>query len=115
MKWFCVALLMVLSSVRVTSAADAKDDLPSIFNGKDLSGWKVPADNKWWKVVDGVLIGENDAAMKGSMLYTEKSYRDVIVEADVRWSGNIDSGIMVRKPEIQLQIGTSRSLKVDMT
>jgi len=43
-------------------AADAKDDLQSIFNGKDLSGWKVPADNKFWKVVDGVLVGENDVA-----------------------------------------------------
>ena len=115
MKWFCVALVLVLSSVRVTSAADAKDDLPSIFNGKDLSGWKVPADNKWWKVVDGVLVGENDQSMKGSMLYTEKSYGDVVVEAEVRWSGEIDSGIMLRKPEIQCQIGTSRSLKKDMT
>jgi len=96
-------------------AADAKDDLQSIFNGKDLSGWKVPADNKFWKVVDGVLVGENDEAKKGNMLYTEKSYGDLIIEAEVRWSGEIDSGFMVRKPEIQLQIGTSRSLKRDMT
>ena len=114
MKWFCVTLL-VLSSVRVIGAADAKDDLPSIFNGKDLSGWKAPADNKWWKVVDGVLVGENDESMKGSMLYTDKSYANVVVEAEVRWSGEIDSGIMLRKPEIQCQIGISRSLKKDMT
>jgi len=115
MKWFCVALLLVLSSVRVISAADAKDDLPSIFNGKDLTGWKVPPDNKWWKVVDGVLVGENDEAKKGSMLYSDKSYGDVVVELECRWSGEIDSGIMLRKPEIQCQIGTSRSLKKDMT
>src|SRR5882672_11085854 len=115
MKRILVALLLILSSARFIGAADAKDDLQPIFNGKDLSGWKVPADNKWWKVVDGVLVGENDEAKKGSMLYTEKSYQDLIVEADVRWSGEIDSGIMVRKPEMQLQIGTSRSLKKDMT
>ena len=115
MKWFCVALLLVLSSVRVISAADAKDDLPSIFNGKDLTGWKVPPDNKWWKAVDGVLVGENDEAKKGSMLYSQKSYGDVVVELECRWSGEIDSGIMLRKPEIQCQIGISRSLKKDMT
>src|SRR5437867_401793 len=115
MKRIVFALLLVISSVRLSGAADAKDDLPSIFNGKDLSGWKVPADNKWWKVADGVLVGENDEAKKGSMLYTEKSYGDAVVEAEVRWSGEIDSGIMVRKPEIQCQIGTSRSLKKDMT
>jgi hypothetical protein len=115
MKRILVALLLVLVLQRFGGAADAKDDLQPIFNGKDLSGWKVPADNKWWKVVDGVLVGENDEAKKGSMLYTEKSNGDVVIEAECRWSGEIDSGIMVRKPEIQLQIGTSRSLKRDMT
>ena len=114
MRRILLALLLVMVA-RIAPAADAKDDLQPIFNGKDLTGWKVPADNKWWKVVDGVLVGENDEAKKGNMLYTEKSYGDVVVEAECRWSGEIDSGIMLRKPEIQLQIGTSRSLKRDMT
>jgi hypothetical protein len=39
----------------------------------------------------------------------------VVVEAEVRYSGRIDSGIMVRKPELQVQIGESSSLKRDMT
>ena len=49
------------------------------------------------------------------MLSTEKAYGDVILEGEVRWEGEIDSGFMVRKPELQLQIGVSRSLKRDMT
>ena len=105
-----IALLTTL-----TFTVHAEEELPSIFNGKDLSGWKVPSPNPYWKVVDGVLVGESDDALKGSMLYTEKAYYDVVIETEVRWSGDIDSGIMVRKPEIQLQIGTSRSLKKDMT
>jgi hypothetical protein len=68
-----------------------------------------------WQVVDGAIVGESDAATKGSMLYTERSYGDAIVEADVRFHGTIDSGIMIRKPELQVQIGESRSLKRDMT
>jgi len=88
--------------------------LPSIFNGRDLAGWKPPAESHW-KVVDGILVGENDAEKKGSMLYTEKAYGDVILEGEVRWDGEIDSGFMLRKPELQLQIGVSRSLKRDMT
>src|SRR5258706_12538944 len=111
MKWFCMALLMVLSSVRVIGAADAKDDLPSIFNGKDLSGWKAPADNKWWKVVDGVLVGENDESMKGSMLYTEKSYGNVAGEAGGRWRGGNDRGSMLPEPGIQRKNGILDSLK----
>jgi hypothetical protein len=89
--------------------------LEPIFNGHDLTGWTIPKE-PFWKAVDGVLVGESpDDKQPGSMLYTEKSYHDVIVEAECRWSGEIDSGIMVRKPEIQLQIGVSRSLKKDMS
>jgi hypothetical protein len=91
------------------------EELPAIFNGKDLAGWKVPAPNPFWKVVDGVIVGENDEAQKGSMLWTEQSYRDFVIECEARWSGEIDSGIMLRQPELQLQIGVSRSLKKDMT
>ena len=108
-------LLGAASLFAATALQADEPKLEPIFNGKDLSGWKVPEKNPFWKVVDGVLVGESDEAKKGSMLYTEKSYGDLIVEAEVRWNGDIDSGFMIRKPEIQLQIGVSRSLKKDMT
>jgi hypothetical protein len=96
--------------------AEAPADVPlaPIFNGRDLSGWS-PVEGRFWRVEDGVLVGENDAALTGSMLRTEGSYGDVIVEAECRFAGEIDSGIMLRKPELQVQIGVSRSLKRDMT
>jgi hypothetical protein len=90
-------------------------DLKSIFNGKDLSGWQVPDPNPFWHVEDGVLVGENDASRKGHVLYTKNAYKDFILELEARWTGEIDSGIMLRRPELQLQIGISRSLKKDMT
>jgi hypothetical protein len=105
------AFVILLSASAVVRASE----FVSLFNGKDLTGWKVPDPNPFWKVVDGVLVGENDEKLKGSMLYTEKSFKDFIFEADVRWQGEIDSGFMVRKPELQMQIGVSRSLKKDMT
>ena len=62
-----------------------------------------------------MIVGANGPEKKGSMLYTEQSYGDVAFETDVRFDGEIDSGIMLRKPEVQVQIGVSRSLKRDMT
>lgn len=106
-----LAGLITLSFVAQTAA----DDLKPIFNGKDFTGWKVPATNLFWKVVDGVIVGESDPAKKGSMLYTEQAYGDFVLECEARWSGEIDSGIMLRKPELQLQMGVSRSLKKDLT
>jgi hypothetical protein len=96
------------------AAEPATAPLPSIFNGTDFTGWKLPAEPHW-TVKDGVIVGENGPEKKGSRLYTERSYGDVAFELDVRSSGVIDSGIMLRKPELQLQIGVSRSLKRDMT
>ena len=111
-----VACLVSASAVRLPHAAEVLPtaSLPGIFNGRDLTGWQVPAE-PYWTVVDGVLVGQSDEAKKGSMLYTDQAYGDVIVEGEVRFTGDIDSGIMVRKPELQLQIGVSRSLKRDMT
>jgi len=49
-------------------------------------------------------------------MYTEKSYTDFALESDVRFADGIDSGFIYGgKPELQVQIGVSRSLKVDMT
>jgi len=107
-------LVVALLAAAVRGEQPPSSDLPAIFNGRDLTGWKVVGEPSW-TVVDGVLVGENDAEQKGSMLYTERSYGDVIVEGEVRFSGEIDSGIMLRKPELQVQIGVSRSLKKDMT
>jgi len=49
------------------------------------------------------------------MLYTEADYGDVAFEGEVRFTGEIDSGVMLRRPEVQVQLGVSRSLKRDMT
>jgi hypothetical protein len=116
---FALLVIACLSLTVATAPASAADvpptaNLPPIFNGTDLTGWKVPAE-PYWTVVDGVIVGQSDEQKKGSMLFTEKPYGDVIVEGEVRFTGEIDSGIMVRKPELQVQIGVSRSLKKDMT
>lgn len=86
-----------------------------MFNGRDLTGWKVPEPNPFWRVVDGVLVGQSDPARQGNVLWTQREYRDFELEFEARWDGEIDSGVMLRKPELQLQIGVSRTLKKDMT
>lgn len=107
-----------------SAGLSADVEMKPVFNGHDLAGWKPSGQGAFWTAADGVLTGVNDPSFrdygKGSMLYTEKSYGDVVVECEVRFQGEIDSGIMVRKDaagkkDIQMQIGVSRSLKRDMT
>jgi len=58
----------------------------SLFNGRDLTGWKVPeGDNGHWKVIDGVI--DYDAASeapKDKHLWTDKSYGDFVLRLEWR-------------------------------
>jgi len=92
------------------------DALPPIFSGKDLTGWKVPVDNIWWTAQDDVLSVKSDPRKKASVLWTDKEYQNFVVQFEFKFgAGKVDSGIFLRHPNEQIQIGISGSLKRDMT
>ncbi len=68
-----------------------------------------------WKIDDGVLIAENPNK-EGSDLWTIKQYRDYEMELEYKTSSNpYDTGVYLRGPGHQVQIGISSGLKVDVT
>ena len=90
----------------------------SLFNGKDLAGWKIPSGNEkvgWYQAKQGILELRSGPKKKGSVLWTKKNYKDFEVDLEFRFvDGTIDSGIHLRNSD-QIQIGISGSLKRDMT
>ncbi len=58
----------------------------SLFNGKDLAGWKIPeGDNGHWKIVDGVIDYDASSEAKGDKsLWTEKEFTDCVLIVDWR-------------------------------
>ena len=119
MKLRPFALTFILSLAAILGCPADEPKFAPLFNGKDLTGFKAEDSKAFWRVAEGVLIGENDAAKKGNYLWTEKEYRDFVIEFDVRWKTTtdrgIDTGIEMRNPKIQLQLGVSGSLRVDMS
>lgn len=116
MKPFAILLAITLSAnVPLSAAEKTAVTLAPIFTGTNLSGWKAPQPNPFWRAENGVLIGENNPELKGNVLHSERAYTNFVLELEVRWSGEIDSGVMLREPELQVQFGISRSLKKDMT
>lgn len=115
MKTIATFLITAFLATPLLAAEPTAVELKPIFNGTDLTGWWVPNPNPFWRVENGVLIGENNESLQGHVLYTEQVYTNFVIELDARWTGEIDSGVMMREPEIQVQLGISRSLKRDMT
>jgi hypothetical protein len=103
MKRCCVCLLAVLAVVGVLPAAlpapdkDAPEGFEPLFNGKDLTGWKVNEGGKMdvWGAEDGILYVNGSG---GGWLMTEKEYGDyeVVLEYKLPEKGN--SGVALRSP-----------------
>ncbi len=79
-----LALLALL--LTATAAVTAQDGFVTLFNGKDLSGWKIPAgDNGHWKVVDGVIDYDAESEAAGDKsLWSEKEYGDFVLRLEWR-------------------------------
>ena len=118
MKFILTSLTFLAVIASSTQAAKENPQKLKSILGDDLSGWKVPAGNdkaNWYTVKDGVLVIQSGPKKKGSVLWTEKKFKDFIVELDFRFGeGTVDSGVHVRNRD-QIQIGISGSLKRDMT
>ena len=68
----------------------------SLFNGKDLSGWKQLNGNAPYKVINGEIVGFSKAGESNSFLATTKDYGDFILELELLADSTLNSGIQFR-------------------
>jgi len=112
-----VAGLLVLAAVGSTDAGRAADDFKvedgytSLFNGKDLTGWRLGKEmldgktetaNKRFMVADGVIVVDGKG---GGDLFTVKDYnKDFNIRLEFRAAPKADSGLYLRSVPAQLQV-----------
>lgn len=82
--------------IRPLNAPAQKNDSSwtSLFNGRDLSGWK-PMGGGDWSVKDGVLIGETTPNKVG-WLMSDKDYADYDLELEYKLAPGSNSGLFPR-------------------
>ncbi len=76
-----------LLTATILSAAEPPQGFTSLFNGKDLTGWKVPeGDNGHWRVVDAVMDydAQSESSEKDKSLWSQKEYKDFTLLMDWR-------------------------------
>ena len=82
-----VATSLVLAGCATGSpASGAGEGWTSLFNGRDLSGWKVPVgDNGHWRVVNGVIDYDAQSEAPGEKhLWSEREFEDFTLRLEWR-------------------------------
>lgn len=114
----CVILFSAaLSSALVAAESKAPDVQKSaqvgesitLFNGKDLTGWKSVGGNGQFKVEDGCIVGFGENIKGNTFLRTEKTFTDYEFSFEFKFddrSGN--SGLMFRANQKPSKGGNGR-------
>ncbi|MBI4603740.1 MAG: DUF1080 domain-containing protein, partial [Planctomycetes bacterium] len=100
---FLSTLLPFLAAMPATGAEEPGDWLP-LFNGKDLSGWKVLNGTAKYEVEGNAIVGTTAEGSPNSFLCTEKLYGDFELQFDVKLDPRLNSGVQVRsqsRPDYQ--------------
>jgi hypothetical protein len=113
-----IAVSLILSADSSVSRAEDFKPEPgfiSLYNGKDLTGWRYLPDEKFdgkTEASDGRYTAKGEALVvndfnpaKGPhlrQLYTTREFpKNFILKLEFRASVNADSGIFIRKPQLQ--------------
>lgn len=87
-SWLPVALLACTVSLAGEKAKESEEGFTKLFNGKDLTGWKI-AENGKFEVVDGTIRVSGPRAH----LFTEKEFKNFEFRAEVKTTPGSNSGI----------------------
>ncbi len=92
-----ITLVLVVSIFSCLTA-----NAQSLFNGKDLSGWKGSPD--LWKVEDGMIVGStvgNEIEANTFLINTDVKVQNFHLKAKLRMTGTNNTGIQYRAQPIE--------------
>src|SRR6266404_4211708 len=85
----------------------------SLFNGKDLTGWgyrtnnfdgKTQSDDGRYSAADGILTVHPHSPRLEQTLWTSRDFpKDFTLKFEFRAEVNADSGVFLRKPQLQVR------------
>ena len=117
MRTLLLRFPVLLFAVAVTTAVFAADFTPdpgfvSLFNGRDLTGWKYTGGSAFdsmtqssdgrYSAAGGILTVHAHTPRQISQIWTVREFpKDFILKLEFRAEVNADSGIFIRKPQLQ--------------
>jgi len=106
-----LALLLIAPA----TAADTDDEgFVTLFNGKDLSGWKTSPESRW-VVENGTLTLKDRSDGREhnfDYLWTEKQYGDFVLDLQFKIPERANSGIFLRTSDLKDPVYTGIEVQV---
>lgn len=84
-----------------TVTASSQEKWESLFNGKNLKGWKKLNGTAEYVVKDGAIVGTSKLNTPNTFLATEKNYGDFILELEYKVDNALNSGIQFRSNSLK--------------
>jgi hypothetical protein len=104
MLWSALLLCFTLNAFGQSVNVNSGKNWNSLFNGKDLSGWKQLNGKAKYEVRGQEIVGTTVADEPNSFLVTEKEYGDFVLELELKADTSMNSGVQFRslsKPDYQ--------------
>jgi hypothetical protein len=99
----CAAVLLTSAGcIRQTGLNQPPKGFESLFNGRDLTGWKrhnnLPDHGLAgkWTVEQGAIVGIQDPPGQGGFLTTSHTFRDFELRLETKIDWPFDSGVFLR-------------------
>jgi prenyltransferase beta subunit len=67
-----------------------------LFNGENLEGWEQLGGAANFEVIDGAIVGTSVKGTPNSFLTTKETFKDFILELEVKADNGLNSGIQIR-------------------
>src|SRR5437588_7363754 len=96
-----LAAVAIVAMLGLSAHSPGGDDVKppkgfdSLFNGKDLTGWKSTGNMKVWGAENGVIYVQGGG---GGWLMTEKEYGNYELRLQYKMSKGANSGVGIRAP-----------------
>lgn len=87
--------LILFLAFSVITMVTAAQKTTKLFNGEDLTGWKIHGTEKWY-VEDGNLVCESGPKKEYGYLSTDKNYKNFILDLKFKQEANGNSGVFIR-------------------
>lgn len=97
MRKFLLGIIVLM----LTCSVSGQEQWESLFNGRNLRGWKKLNGAAAYVVRDGTIIGISKSNTPNTFLATEKMYGDFILELEYRIDEGLNSGVQFRSNSLK--------------